>query len=217
MNKGMNKIDKYERFNEITWHLMEDEKPSVYLNQQAQQGGLAEYPFSMLIKLRDTKQEPKHHPEGVVWDHTMLVVDEAARVRDKTRDPKVFMWAALLHDIGKPDTTKIRRGRLTSYDHDKVGEELAFAFLEQFGLEKDFIRAVSVLVRYHMHILYVLKDLPFADMEGLLRKVDVEELALLCLCDRLGRGRVDKDAEYEHYEAFRKILTQKRERLTVPS
>ncbi len=213
MRGNTKEIAKYELFDEMTRHLLEDDKPSYYINKQAGEGGLAEHPFSMLLKQKDTQQEPKHHPEGNVWKHTMLVVDEAAKVRVRSNEPKVFMWAALLHDIGKPDTTKRRGGKLTSYDHDKVGERLAAEFLEQCLKDREFIKSVAVLVRYHMHILYVLKNLPYADMKGLLRSVDVNELALLCLCDRLGRGKADEKAEHQHYEAFRAVLLQKRELL----
>ncbi len=38
------------------------------------------------------------------------------------------MWGALLHDLGKAPTTKIRKGKITSYDHDKVGAELVRNF-----------------------------------------------------------------------------------------
>lgn len=59
----------------------------------------------MLHRLKGTEQSLLHHPEGDVWNHTLLVVDEAANVKNKSTDAAVFMWAALLHDIGKPDTT----------------------------------------------------------------------------------------------------------------
>lgn len=190
-------------FEEITRHLLADERPSVYLNRVSKEEGFKRYPFEMLNKLKATKQSEKHHPEGNVWNHTMLVLDEAAKVRGRCRDPKAFMWAALLHDIGKPGTTRIRRGRITSYDHDKVGERLSSEFLRALmDGEEEFIRKVSSLIRYHMHILYLLKDLPYKDMEGLLKSVDIDEIALLCRCDRMGRAGADRQAEEADYQRF---------------
>ena len=107
----------------------------------------------------------------------MLVVDNAAKARDKSSHPQVLMWGALLHDIGKAPTTKIRNGRITSYDHDKVGEELSKEFLSQFTNDMDFIDSVSKLVRWHMQLLFVTKKLPFADIKSMLKDVPVNEIA----------------------------------------
>ncbi len=65
-----------------------------------------------------------------------------------------------------------------------------------------FIEKVANLIRYHMHILFVLKGLPFADIEGMLRDADVFEVALLGLCDRLGRTNCDRAAEEENVRRF---------------
>ena len=156
----------------------------------------------MLYRLIETKQPPQYHPEGSVWNHTLLVTNEAAKVKDKSKDPKVFMWAALLHDIGKPPTTRTRKGKITSYDHDKVGAELANEFLSEFTDDKDFIKKVSALIRFHMHILYVDKDLPFADIKGMREQTDIDEVALLGLCDRLGRQGSDRLSEEENIRQF---------------
>lgn len=106
-------------FDEITKHLMNDISPSVYFNNMDRE--LEAYPLNMLAKLKHVEQSKKHHPEGNVWNHTMMVVDEAAKIREHCNNSMVVMWASLLHDIGKPDTTKVRKGRITSYDHDIVG------------------------------------------------------------------------------------------------
>lgn len=202
---GTIKMDANQRkqlFDDITKHLLDDDKPSSYINALSEKDEFKKRPFSMLAQLKKTEQSEKYHPEGNVWNHTMLVVDEAAKVRHKSKEPAVFMWAALLHDIGKPPTTRVRKGRITSYDHDKEGEKLSIEFLKVLTEDEEFITKVSVLVRYHMHMLYVLKNLPFADNEGLIRKVDAEELALLCRCDRLGRTGVDITEVEKEYERF---------------
>lgn len=192
----------HEEFDEITGHLLEDEAPSIYLKEMSSNKSYWVYPFIMLWKLKDTEQSKKYHPEGSVWNHTMLVLDEAARVREQSKAPKVFMWAALLHDIGKPDTTRNRKGKITSYDHDKVGAQLSVDFLRELTTEEDFIHKVSAMVRYHMHMLYVLRDLPYGDVSGMLRRVDIDEIALLCRCDRLGRTGADIETENMEYTRF---------------
>jgi putative nucleotidyltransferase with HDIG domain len=156
----------------------------------------------MLLKLEPTEQSPVHHPEGNVLNHTLLVVDEAAKRRQESDDPRAFMWAALLHDIGKPATTRYRKGKITAYDHDKVGAELTREFLSAVTDDRQFIDKVVHLVKYHMQLLYVVKDLPFKDIGGMKRHSDIKEVALLCLCDRLGRDGADRESEEEQVKTF---------------
>lgn len=179
---------------------MHDEKPSVYLNSIYDM--LNQYPFNMLHRLRHTEQSPQHHPEGNVWNHTLLVVDEAAKVRQVSRDSYVFMWAALLHDIGKPATTRIRKGKITAYDHDKEGAALSKEFLRQFSDDGEFIQKVSDLIRYHMQMLFVLNNLPYSDIRGMKRHTDIQEVALLCYCDRMGRTNSDHNKEEANLRLF---------------
>ncbi len=189
-------------FNDVIKHLINDEKPSIYLNEIAKLKEFNQYPFKMLNRLKDTKQSPIHHPEGNAFNHTLLVVDEAAFVRDRAKDKLAFMLAALLHDIGKADTTRERKGKITSYDHDRVGATLTKEFLTFFHCSEELIQTVVNLVFYHMHILYITKDLPFGNKKGLLKDVDVEELALLGLCDRLGRSTKKQNEEEEVIKDF---------------
>jgi putative nucleotidyltransferase with HDIG domain len=195
-------VNKVDIFLEIEHHLLEDECPSNYLNDLSHRKIFQDTPFSMLKKLKETMQSPIHHPEGNVWNHTMLVVDEAARVKERSKKKDVFMWAALLHDIGKPDTTRFRKDKITAYDHDRVGALLTKKFLEYFPCKHEFIEDVVILVRWHMHILYVIKDLPFSKLAELIKEADIEEVALLGLCDRLGRYNIDRQKEEENIRLF---------------
>lgn len=195
-------IDIVEFFQKIEEHLLYDSKPSEYLNSMKDNPEFKEHPYIYLYKLIDTEQSPKHHPEGSVWNHTMLVVDGAAKVKDKSKNKRAFMWAALLHDIGKPSTTRKRKGKITSYDHDKVGAKLAEEFLLKVEQDKEFIKEVSALVRFHMHILFVLNNLPFADISSMKEQVDINEIALLGYCDRKGRLNVDSSKEEKNIRKF---------------
>lgn len=189
-----------EIFLDIESHILEDEQPSIYLQKLLEEGNLKEYPFTMLRDMKETPQDPKHHPEGSVWNHVMMVLDRAAKYRLLSKDKRVFMWAALLHDIGKSPTTKLRKGRITSYDHDKIGEQMSIDFLKCFVQDKEIIYKVSKLIRYHMHSLFILNKLPFANIPKMVEETSMYELGLLSLCDRLGRGGInqEKEKEVEH-------------------
>ncbi|MEJ8553315.1 HDIG domain-containing metalloprotein [Tepidibacter sp. Z1-5] len=202
---------KTEIFKEWDHHLLNDSKPSVYFNKIKNDNMLDEYPFSMLKKLEDTPQSEKYHPEGSVWNHTMMVLDVAADKKILSKNPRGFMWAALLHDIGKPSTTKVSKKKITSYNHDCIGAKLAREFLIEFTDDDKFINEVCILVRWHMHLLFVVKDLPFAQIDEMLSETTFEELALFGTCDRLGRGNMCEEKieeEDKNIEMFIKKCKQ---------
>ncbi|NLL39496.1 MAG: HDIG domain-containing protein [Clostridiales bacterium] len=197
-----------ELFDNIGQHLIDDVRPSGYLNKIYDEPTFGQYPFEMLKRMQKTEQSPVHHPEGNVWNHTLLVVDQAAKVKAKSSDVSAFMWAALLHDIGKPPVTRIRKNKITAYDHDRIGAKLAEEFLSVFVKDANFKAKVVGLVRYHMHVFYIVKDLPFADVQGMKKSTDIKELALLGLCDRLGRTKPNPEEEKENVELFLKICSE---------
>lgn len=182
-------------------HLMNDEKPSLFFNHFFKDTSISNtYPFTILSDLKKINQSPKYHPEGNVWNHTMLVVDHAASIKNQSPHPEILMWAALLHDTGKVPATKIKKGRITAYDHDKFGEKLAFDFLTSLDAPGKILKRVPKMVRWHMQVLFVVKNLPFSDIKTMLDEVDLDDIARLSLCDRLGRGAMTDES----------ILTERR-------
>ena len=64
--------------------------------------------------------------KGDVWTHTMLVLDKVREQSDNVN----FLWAALLHDIGKPGTAGINScGDINNHGHDKLGAEMALEIM----------------------------------------------------------------------------------------
>lgn len=180
-----------ELFFNIEEHLLKDDKPSIYLEKMLKVHELDKHPFSMIKDLQDVDQNPKFHPEGNVFIHTMMVIDQGALHRERSKSKRAFMWALLLHDIGKKPTTKIRKGRLTSYNHDIVGADMTREFLAYFNEDESFVNEVKGLVRWHMQSLFVTKDMKFQNIGDMLKDVDINEIVLISLSDRLGRGGLD--------------------------
>lgn len=204
-----------ELYDEINYHLLNDEKPSLYMNKILDEGKLKEYPFNIIGDLKSIPQNLKYHPEGSVWNHLMMVLDEGAKNRKYSDYKREFMMSLLLHDIGKTTTTKMRRGKWTSYDHDTVGENLSREFLNNFGESEEFINMVSAEVRYHMHSLFVANNLPFADMEGMIKNTSLKELTLVTLSDRMGRAEMDEEKIKETKESIQKFIDIVSERYDV--
>src|SRR5690606_12359751 len=109
-----------------------------------------------LVPLAACPQEPEWHPEGDVWTHTLMVVDEARRRIDGLeRGPAVAMMvAAICHDIAKPETTVVIDGRIKSPGHEEAGVEPATRVLDTLNLHTldgyDVRRAVLGLVAQHL-------------------------------------------------------------------
>ena len=67
-----------------------------------------------------------------------------------------------------------------------------------------FINTVSMLVKYHMHPLYVLKNLPFGNIQDMKIETEIKEIALLGFCDRMGRLGSNLEEEQNNYQEFLK-------------
>jgi tRNA nucleotidyltransferase (CCA-adding enzyme) len=190
-------LPKERIYAELEKLLLKSPKPSIGFEYMRELGILRYHP--LLQTLLDCPQEPSHHPEGSVWNHTMMVIDEATKRKEQSKNPIVFMWAALLHDIGKPATTEINEeGKITSYGHDKKGKELAVDYLKTITDDKRLISEVATLVEHHMKpILYYKSKDNITDgaFRKLSTKVDLKELILLSTCDRLGRKNIDTHKE----------------------
>ena len=179
-------------FEEIERHLLNDEKPSEYLRSNLHKFKNSELGF--INEFEKIEQSPVHHPEGNVLNHMLLVVDGAALVREYANDKRVLMWSAVFHDIGKLKATKLKKGRITAYDHDTIGAKDAIKILETYDfLNEDFKSKLINMVRYHMHSLYIAKDLPFGDIKGMLSNVEMHDMILLFFADKIGRGEFSKD------------------------
>ncbi len=111
--------------------------------------------YPELNALVECPQEPKWHPEGDVWRHTLLAVDcaaLAARDRDwRDRRRTVLVFAALCHDLGKPVCTyRDEQGRIRSPEHSRVGVERSREFLDRIGAPAWIFERVAPLVKEHL-------------------------------------------------------------------
>ena len=133
-------------FEEMKKALLRAQQPGAYFCWLRAFGLLPE----LLLALTRTPQNPRFHPEGDVFTHTVQMLNRAAVLRDRAVFPLYFMLAALCHDIGKPATTTVREGRIVAYRHEEAGAPLARAFLETLTDENALLRYVENMVLLHM-------------------------------------------------------------------
>ncbi len=91
-----------------------------------------------LIPLIGTQQDPEWHPEGDVWIHTLMAVDQAVPLLDDLDTPHALavMLGTLCHDLGKPATTQMLDGRLRSYGHEEAGLAPTNALLDRWNVHR---------------------------------------------------------------------------------
>ncbi len=106
--------------------------------------------FPEIASMIDVPQEPDWHPEGDVFVHTMMVIDEAAGLRRGDEDDRALMYGALCHDLGKPLTTEQFNGRIRSHNHDTEGVAVSEKLLGRLKAPTSLIRRVGALVRHHL-------------------------------------------------------------------
>jgi tRNA nucleotidyltransferase (CCA-adding enzyme) len=152
--------------------------------------------FPELRALVGCEQEPDWHPEGDVWVHTLMVIDEArTRIDDLERPKQVaVMLGALCHDLGKPLTTAVIDGRIRSLDHEQAGVAPTISLLDRLNVQTiggyDVRHQITGIVAHHLKPHSFFKSsTPVGDgaFRRLAQKVDLELLARVAMSDCLGR------------------------------
>nr|VFJ48121.1 MAG: tRNA nucleotidyltransferase (CCA-adding enzyme) [Candidatus Kentron sp. DK] len=183
-------------FTEFEKLLLKGARPSVGF-ALLRETGLIRF-FPEIQALIGVPQDRQWHPEGDVWNHTLLVLDQAAGLRDGGRDDPALMFAALCHDFGKPETTVEEAGRIKSHRHNIAGlkhVDRLFARLRTPG--KSLTRAVKALVEHHLApALFIKNGATPKAYRRLARKlgeagISMELLLRLASADHFGRGTPD--------------------------
>ena len=152
--------------------------------------------FPELLALVDCPQEPEWHPEGDVWVHTLMVIDQArTRIDDLDRPRQVtVMLGAVCHDLGKPATTAIIDGRIRSMEHEQEGVPPTLALLDRLNVHSiggfDVRGQVVGIVANHLAPNAFFKSkTPVGDgaFRRLAQKVELELLARVAESDCFGR------------------------------
>lgn len=138
--------------------LLGSERPSKAL-ELADECGLLDYMIPELGAAYDFNQNNRYHNFNL-GDHTLAVLRTVERLNP---DPDVRL-AALLHDIGKPDTYwedpmgnghfYAQPGNDQSQNHEDRGADMAREFMQRLNYDPDRINRVENLVRQHMWNFY---------------------------------------------------------------
>ncbi len=184
--------------------------------------GILEVILPEVAKLRQIRDQGEHHiypldehslrtleaVERVIEDRERYLPPELCREIGKRSflgefsDVEALKWAALLHDIGKPDTFEIRDGKVTFYGHDKLGREILRGIAKRLRWGRELESFIGRLVEAHLRPFFLKESLRKGEltrrgMAKFWRELGdlAPHLLLLSLADAFASG--DKEEEIE--------------------
>ena len=98
-----------------------------------------------ISRMKDVAQPPQYHPEGDVWIHTLMLLEQL--------EPGCAMtlaWGALLHDVGKPPTYREAPDRIRFDGHVEVGVAIGAEICRRFRFSNDETHQILALIDNHM-------------------------------------------------------------------
>jgi len=114
------------------------------------QSGLLEQVLPEISKMKGVEQPPEFHPEGDVFVHTLMLLDNLPQPC-----PMTLAWGALLHDVGKPPTFRVGPDRIRFDEHVEVGVKMAEAICHRLRFSNDETEQILALVDNHMRFGHV--------------------------------------------------------------
>jgi len=149
-SKDISIISK-ERIREEMTKILTGNNPKFAIEMMYDTGLLKEILPEVNI-FKGLKQPPEYHPEGDVFDHTILMLDLIKTVKNDIENYEEFCWGVLLHDVGKPATYMVT-DRIRFNNHDFVGSKIAARICNRLKFSKKSKDYIVSLVREHMKFI----------------------------------------------------------------
>ncbi len=110
--------------------------------------GLLNEVLPEVARMKGVEQPPQFHPEGDVWVHTLMLLEQLEPECSET-----LAWGALLHDVGKPPTFKRAPDRIRFDGHVEIGVAMGAEICRRFRFSNDETRQILALIENHMRFI----------------------------------------------------------------
>ncbi|MCK4593481.1 HD domain-containing protein, partial [bacterium] len=173
----------WERIGDELAKAMSATRPSVCF-ELLRRTGLLDHCLPELAACYGVTQNRFH--EFDVYDHSLRTCDLIPVEKPMVR------WAALLHDLGKPQTKLLKNRDFVFYGHDRLSAELALTALRRLKLPRELRERACNLIRHHM--LRYFPEWSDAAVRRFVRRVGPENIADLfdlVIADRQAHRRTD--------------------------
>jgi len=139
-------------------------------------------------KMKGVAQPPQYHPEGDVWIHTLMLLEQLEPGCSAT-----LAWGALLHDVGKPSTFRVAPDRIRFDGHVEVGVAIGAEICRRFRFSNDETHQILALIENHMR---------FADAPRMKASTLKRFFRLVDFPEHLSLHRMDCLAAHRNLEIF---------------
>ncbi|MGE5618475.1 MAG: HDIG domain-containing metalloprotein [Sphingomonadaceae bacterium] len=197
-------IRRAKSLQKISWERRAEEMSKILLSSRPAEGlrllhhtFLLDYLIPELLPMIGLQQKGDYHHKDV-WRHTLQVVEN-------TEADLTLRWAAVLHDIAKPNTRSVDDGEVHFFGHETVGAEMARQILLRFRYSTELVERVTKLVRLHQRINLYESDWTLGAVRRFVREAG-EELPLL-----FALSRADITSQREAKVAARMALVRELE------
>jgi len=193
-----------ERVWQETVRALGEQMPQVFFEVLRECGALARL-FPEIDRLFGVPQNPEHHPEIDTGVHTLLVLEQAARLSPEP----VVRFAALVHDVGKGLTPPEQWPQHA--EHEARGVPLVADICARYKVPKAFRDLAVLVTRYHLYYHRAAELAPgelielFEALDAFRRPERFEQFLLACEADARGRPGYE-NADFEQPRLLRTAL-----------
>jgi poly(A) polymerase len=110
--------------------------------------GLLKEVLPEIARMKGVEQPPQFHPEGDVWIHTLMLLEQLEANCSAT-----LAWGALLHDVGKPPTFRRAPDRIRFDGHVEMGVTMATELGRRLRFSNEETRQILALIENHMRFM----------------------------------------------------------------
>ncbi len=166
LNNNITKVS-IERINDEFSKILLLDTPSRGI-RLLEKSGLLQHFLPELVKCIGINQNKYHIYD--VYEHILHALDNSKK-------DLIIRLAVLFHDIAKPSTKRMIRGKATFYNHEVIGADLVENILKRLKYPSSIVKVVKHLVRNHMfHYTQEWKD---STIRRFINKVGIKHLNYL--------------------------------------
>ncbi|UWZ85495.1 CCA tRNA nucleotidyltransferase [Occallatibacter riparius] len=151
--------------------------------------GLLQQVLPEIPKMKGVEQPPQYHPEGDVFIHTLMLLEQL-----EPGVPCTLAWGALLHDVGKPPTFRVAPDRIRFDRHVEVGVAMGAEICRRFRFSNEDTRQILALIEHHMR---------FADAPHMKASTLKRFFRLPCFEEHLALHKMDCMAAHRNLDTYR--------------
>jgi poly(A) polymerase len=162
--------------------------------------GLLEILLPEVARMKGVQQPPEYHPEGDVWIHTRMLLENLLAGSSST-----LAWGALLHDVGKPPTftpASKTGDRIRFNEHAEIGARMAEEICKRFRFSNEDTEQIVELVASHMRFKDV-QQMKASTLKRFIRSRKFEEKLELHRLDCLACHRI-----LDNWNFVQKFITE---------